>query len=154
MTGTVLVCTDGSDLSIRALAAGLDLLGRDRPVTVVTVVEPPDPTLITGTGFAGGTMSAETFDEVQRQRQHEGEETVRHVAQVLGVPDAPTRVLWGAPGPALCHLAESESARAIVIGSRGRGGFRRALLGSVSDHVVRHAPCPVVVTSAVDGDGG
>jgi nucleotide-binding universal stress UspA family protein len=33
----------------------------------------------------------------------------------------------------------------IVIGSRGRGGLRRALLGSVSDSVIRHAHCPVLV---------
>jgi nucleotide-binding universal stress UspA family protein len=47
----------------------------------------------------------------------------------------------------LCELAEEIGAGAIVIGSRGRGGFKRALLGSVSDYVVRNAPCPVVVTS-------
>lgn len=39
---------------------------------------------------------------------------------------------------------------AIVIGTRGRGGIKRALLGSVSDYVVRNAPCPVVVTTAAD----
>jgi nucleotide-binding universal stress UspA family protein len=33
----------------------------------------------------------------------------------------------------------------MVVGTRGRGGLRRAVLGSVSDHVVRNAPCPVVV---------
>jgi nucleotide-binding universal stress UspA family protein len=36
-------------------------------------------------------------------------------------------------------------------GSRGRGGLTRALLGSVSDYIVRNAPCPVVVTGDVDG---
>jgi nucleotide-binding universal stress UspA family protein len=41
------------------------------------------------------------------------------------------------------------SASALVMGSRGRGGIKRALLGSVSDYVVRHAPCPVVITNAV-----
>jgi nucleotide-binding universal stress UspA family protein len=38
----------------------------------------------------------------------------------------------------------------VVVGSRGRGGIRRALLGSVSDYVVRNAPCSVVVTRSPD----
>ena len=33
-----------------------------------------------------------------------------------------------------------------MVGSRGRGGLKRAVLGSVSDHIVRNAPCPVLVT--------
>jgi len=45
-------------------------------------------------------------------------------------------------------LAEQLPARALVMGSRGRGGLKRALLGSVSDYVVRNSPCPVVITGA------
>jgi nucleotide-binding universal stress UspA family protein len=56
-----------------------------------------------------------------------------------------TRIVEGSPGAALCDLAREVSAVAIVIGSRGRGGLRRALLGSVSDYVVRNAPCPVLI---------
>jgi nucleotide-binding universal stress UspA family protein len=42
-------------------------------------------------------------------------------------------------------LAEEIAAGLIVMGSKGRGGIRRALMGSVSDAVVRHAHCPVLV---------
>ncbi len=42
-------------------------------------------------------------------------------------------------------LAEEIGAGLIVMGSRGRGGIRRALMGSVSDAVVMHAHCPVLV---------
>jgi nucleotide-binding universal stress UspA family protein len=42
-------------------------------------------------------------------------------------------------------LGEEIRADLIVIGSRGLGGIRRALMGSVSDSVVRHAYCPVMV---------
>lgn len=46
---------------------------------------------------------------------------------------------------AILHLAEEIGAGLIVMGSRGRGGVRRALMGSVSDSVVRHAHCPVLI---------
>src|SRR5215203_2989881 len=45
----------------------------------------------------------------------------------------------------IVDLAEKLSAGLIVVGSRGLGGIRRALIGSVSDSVVRHAHCPVLV---------
>ena len=59
-------------------------------------------------------------------------------------------VLEGNPGDAVCSYAGEIGAKAIVMGSRGRGGVRRALLGSVSDHTVRNAPCPVVITGPAD----
>ena len=43
------------------------------------------------------------------------------------------------------QVAEDIEAGLIVMGSRGRGGVRRALMGSVSDSVVRHAHCPVMI---------
>jgi nucleotide-binding universal stress UspA family protein len=46
---------------------------------------------------------------------------------------------------AIVRLAEEIGAGLIVMGSRGLGGVRRALMGSVSDSVVRHAHCPVMV---------
>jgi nucleotide-binding universal stress UspA family protein len=47
--------------------------------------------------------------------------------------------------PGIVELAEEIGAGLIVMGSRGLGGIRRALMGSVSDSVVRHAHCPVMV---------
>jgi nucleotide-binding universal stress UspA family protein len=47
--------------------------------------------------------------------------------------------------PEIVALAEHMEAGLIVMGSRGQGGIRRALIGSVSDAVVRHAHCPVLV---------
>ncbi|MDQ6696180.1 MAG: universal stress protein [Actinomycetota bacterium] len=146
MADAIILCTDGSDASLRALEAGLSLVGAAPGVEVVTVIEASDPSLVTGTGFAGGTMSPEDFDEQNRRREGEGETMVRDVAARLGLVEARTTVLLGSPGPALCDHATEPGARAIVLGTRGRGGLKRAVLGSVSDHVVRNAPCPVVVT--------
>ena len=51
----------------------------------------------------------------------------------------------GRPYAEIVHLAEELEVGIVVVGSRGAGGVRRALMGSVSDSVVRHAHCPVLV---------
>lgn len=152
MTNPVLLCADGSEISTRALAAGLELLRSDATVIVATVAEELDPMLVTGTGFASGVMSADTFEQQRQDLDANATETARQVATTLGLTDPVIRVLHGDPAQQLCQLAADENASAMVIGSRGHGGFRRALLGSVSDHVVRHAPCPVIVTNEAAED--
>jgi nucleotide-binding universal stress UspA family protein len=60
-----------------------------------------------------------------------------------------TFLVWeGDPGPAIVEAAEAEHADLVVIGSRGRNRVERAVLGSVSDHVIRHARCPVLIVRA------
>lgn len=55
-------------------------------------------------------------------------------------------LVWaGEPGPAIVEAAGAESADLVVVGSRGRNRVERFVLGSVSDHVVRHATCPVLI---------
>ncbi len=55
-------------------------------------------------------------------------------------------LVWeGTPGPAIVEAAAAEAADLVVVGSHGRGRVGRFVLGSVSDHVVRHAPCPVLI---------
>ena len=62
---------------------------------------------------------------------------------MLAVAD--THLVRGRPDTEIVHLSEEVGAGLIVIGSRGLGGVRRALTGSVSDSVIRHAHCPVLV---------
>lgn len=150
MTSPILLCTDGSQAALDALRAGLAVVGTARPMQIVRVVEVPDATLATGTGFAGGVMSAEEFDRMDAARVAEAEDGVAEVVRTLDLPGASTVVLRGDPAAAICDHAGETEAIAIVIGSRGHGGIRRALLGSVSDHVVRHAPCPVVTSTPHD----
>jgi nucleotide-binding universal stress UspA family protein len=144
--GTIIVGTDGSDLSIRGAVEGVALLRQQDSVLVVTVVEGTDPSLVDdGSGHAGPSMSPSEFETKRERLLATGVEVVERTATMLG-RDAETRVIEGSPGNALCELANDLSADAIVLGTRGRGGVRRALLGSVSDYVVRNAPCPVVIT--------
>lgn len=55
-------------------------------------------------------------------------------------------LVWeGEPGPAIVDAAKAEGADLLVVGSHGRGRVERLVLGSVSDHVVRNAPCPILI---------
>ena len=65
------------------------------------------------------------------------------------VTDAHLRL--GRPAEEVINLAEEIGAGLVVVGSRGLGALRRAGLGSVSENVVRYAPCPVFVAR---GEGG
>ena len=150
MALTVLLCTDGSELADAALAAGLDVLGPQDRVVVATVVDAVDPTLVVGTGMAGGVISPEAAQRELDDRLDVARRQLAATIGALGLEGAEPTVLSGAPGPALCDLAGVLPASVMVIGTRGRGGLRRAVLGSVSDHVVRHAPCPVVTCRPVD----
>ena len=79
-----------------------------------------------------------------RAGQEVGVQDVVHAARRRGVEA--TFLVWeGAPGEAILNAARAEDVDLIVVGTRGRGPVGRLLLGSVSDHVVRHADCPVLV---------
>jgi nucleotide-binding universal stress UspA family protein len=150
---TVMVCTDGSERGIVAIEAGLPRLAAHERVVLVTVLDPPDESLVTGvSGFGAGSLTPEQYDELDRQRRTEAAALLDETARRTGLTDAERLLLEGAPGPAICDMAEELGADVIVMGSRGHGGLRRAVLGSVSDHVVRHAPCPVLITNVHDHD--
>ncbi len=64
-------------------------------------------------------------------------------------------LIWeGDPAESIVEAAKSEGADIIVVGSHGRAALGRALIGSVSDQVVRHAPCPVMVVRPSLGKTG
>jgi nucleotide-binding universal stress UspA family protein len=151
MATTVLLCADGSEVATSAIAAGIELLRPADRVVVAMAVDPVDPMLVTGTGMAGGVMSLQESETETARRDADARALLEAVRTELALRDAELIVVAGPPGPSLCELAASLPASVIVMGTRGRGGLRRAVLGSVSDHVVRNAPCPVVTTSPQDG---
>lgn len=147
MAGPALLCTDGSKLSLSALGAGRALLASDTPIAIVAVSEGPDPAEMVGMGHAGPLLSGAEFDRETQAAHVNARATITDAVAALEVPVAATYIVDGQPGPAICKLAAELSAAAIVIGTRGHGGVKRAVLGSVSDYVVRHAPCSVIVTA-------
>lgn len=145
MAQPILLCTDGSEHTLDALVAGLALLGPGHPYVLVTVADAPDPDVLSGTGHAGAEMTAEEFDLAVGKAHETARQVLTEAEERLAIADVEVRVVSGEPGAAICALAAEVSAAAVVLGTRGRGGITRALLGSVSDYVARTAPCTVVV---------
>lgn len=94
-------------------------------------------------------MSRDKIQELWRTEEERAEELEADYVEQLkakGVHHISIRNEGGMkPGHVICHVAEEEKASLIVIGSRGAGKIRRTILGSVSDYVVNHAHCPVLV---------
>jgi nucleotide-binding universal stress UspA family protein len=55
------------------------------------------------------------------------------------------RLAMGDPAAEICRIAADEGAKLIVLGTHGRGGLLRLLMGSVAESILRRAPCPVLV---------
>lgn len=94
---------------------------------------------------AAVTAHAETLPYALAAIGTNAVDTLRDAVEAIDHPRAAGVVVHGAPGPALVEAAVAADAVFVVVGSRVLGPLSGAVLGSVSAHVVRAAPCPVVV---------
>ena len=138
---------DGSDCASRALETALQLAGDlGAPVTVVrawSMVTAPRPP-----GWTFGTVPS--TDELAAAVTAELEDDVRALAGRFPGVEVTCRAYHA--GPVKSLIDASRDARMLVVGSRGVGGLREMVLGSVSDQCVRYASCPVlVVRDRADG---
>jgi nucleotide-binding universal stress UspA family protein len=134
MTGRIVVGIDGSPGGRKALAwAVAEAKQRDATLEVVHVWHAP---YVEGYGHSSAFDPAD-FEVAAQALAREAVEPYR--SQVA----LEVKVVCGAPASTLVH--EAKDADLLVVGSRGRGGFTGLLLGSVSQQVVHHAPCPVVI---------
>ncbi len=132
----ILVATDGSREAELAARTAADLAKSFNSELHVVYVEPALPMI---DQFADS--GPERTEPESRQLL---DEQIRHIEEAGGtVAEAHLRL--GRPDDQIVRVSEELGAGLIVTGSRGRGGVRRALMGSVSDSVVRHAHCPVLV---------
>jgi len=137
---TILLATDGSAQAQLAARTAADLAQRtDSELHVVTV----------GAGVPiSATTSPAHFEHVVRKNRSQAEEVleqqVKRIEESGGAVNE-RHLREGRAEEEIVELAEEIDAGLIVMGSRGHGRLRRALLGSVSDAVVRHAHCPVTI---------
>ena len=143
----VLIATDGSEFAARSARRALELIGTDHQFTVLTVVHPPLPI-----GDAAVAIDAvptplpdpDTEAAIEEEQRNDAEKAVETLAAELGI-DAQWRVEFGDAAAVICRVAADEGFDLVVTGSHGSGFFKRMLMGSVSHHVLHHAPCPVLV---------
>jgi monovalent cation/proton antiporter MnhG/PhaG subunit len=137
--GPILAGVDGSDASLDAarVAAALDRrLGRGLRVVLAYASH----------SAPGALAVPEGREELALADEQRAAELLAEIADTLGIPGEATQLLGGDTEPeALAALAREVDAALVVVGSRGRGALRSALLGSFSTRVVADAPCPVVV---------
>jgi len=134
----ILIAVDGSPIAARSAEVGIELarsLGGD--VAFIYVVDPAENTIP-----EGGVPAADLL----AMAQEEGNKLLAGFRERAALqPPALEFLQVGKPGTEIVKAAENWSAHMIVIGSHGRGGLGRLLLGSVAEAVVRHATCPVLV---------
>ena len=138
----ILLATDGSQDAELARATAVDMaFSTDSELHVVTVAR----------GYPSFEVNIpQVVERLHTQAEKVLEEQVEKVEQA-GVKVAQKHLKIADPmgerhrAQQILLVAEEIGAGLIVMGSRGRGGVRRALMGSVSDSVVRHAHCPVLV---------
>ncbi len=143
----IVVCYDGSEDAKAAVESAAALLGAE-PATVLTVWEPYIDTLAqTGFGLVYAPVDdAPDIDAALRQRALEtAEEGAALLRKAGGTVEALVEQRETSVAAAVLDVARRLDADAIVIGTRGRGGVKSALLGSVSHALVQHADRPVVV---------
>ncbi len=138
--GKLLLATDLSPASATATDEAFELATRRRvPLLIVSVLDPGQLRL------PGGRFGARV-DQVRAQREQVAQDLVEQ-GRRAGI--AVSFLVWeGDPGESIIEAARAEHADLIVVGSHGRGAVGRFLIGSVSDHVVRNASCPVLVVRA------
>jgi nucleotide-binding universal stress UspA family protein len=134
---TVILATDLSATSEAATTAALDLAGTlGARLLAVSVIDP-------GSLRLPGGRFRQRVDQVRSEREHVAQSLVARGRSIGVTVDF---LVWeGDPGESIIEAATAESADMIVVDSHGRGTVGRFLIGSVSDHVVRNAQCPVLV---------
>jgi nucleotide-binding universal stress UspA family protein len=148
-----IVCgVDGSPASRRAAATAHALSTALRCPLVLVHVVPPRPAMPLAAVPVGGHPVATA--QMLELDQLESDAAFAPDGEELGGPDAQHIVEHGHAADRLSAVADAHDARLIVVGSRGRGAARSALLGSVSQELAAGASRPVVVVPAADDDVG
>lgn len=143
MFNRILVATDFSDASEKAISRAVALGSRGKAAVGLCHVAPEPVPPGTGVPDWLKTMAPDKAESDTRAK-----EAMDRVAETLrkeGVDDVTSYLGHGDPYAAIVRRAEVFNADLLIVGSHGRTGLARMLLGSVAEKVVRYAPCPVLV---------
>lgn len=148
--GPIVLAVDGSEESKLASRAAAEISASSgSPVHVIYVM--PSEAKLYGQHRYSEDVKRSLLEEAKAGARKFLDEQAEGVRSAGGTV-VQTYLGTGRPDEEIVELAEEVGAGMVVIGSRGLGGIRRALVGSVSDSVVRHAHCPVLVVRRTDYD--
>jgi len=142
----VVVATDGSDAAIDGAHRSLELLRSDAVVVLVMVIPEKEDPMDDAGGIEGPTITPEQADRDWEKTTREGIAALDRTASGIA-PDVEIRLVPAdqAPGAVLVRMAAELHADVLVIGAGGKGWWKRFWSPSVSDYVVHHAHCPVLL---------
>jgi nucleotide-binding universal stress UspA family protein len=142
MFETIVIATDGSESVQRAVDVALDLSRRfDAAVHTVSIVDTDEV-----------ESSPERLqEEMETALKEQAEEALADVRASTDL-DVTTAVLVGRPAAEIREYAERHDADMVAMGTRGRHGENRFLLGSVAERVVRTCPMPVLTVRQLAAD--
>lgn len=147
----ILVAVDDSPHSDRAVQFVARMRWPAGSRVIVATVTLPDVAPAVAGADAGLPIAVEVSEE---QRRHARGVVARAEGELRGAGIATeSRIPIGDPRDALLRLAEDERVDLMVLGSHGRTGLAKLLLGSVSSHLVTHAACSVLVVKGEKGSG-
>jgi len=142
MKPLIIVCTDFSPCSELALQRAADIARRDE--TRVFLIHAYEPRKLKGSSARESTEGdRQNYDEDSMQQLKEARR--RHFGHLASTDVQFDAVPTAHPSVEICKIAKDTKASLIVLGSHGRTGMLRRLLGSVAEATVRHAPCSVFV---------
>jgi nucleotide-binding universal stress UspA family protein len=143
----ILLATDGSREAKLAFASAADL--SEKTGSELHIVYVGHMPLVSYESPGATTLDPDLLGRMQEGAEQEArtmlDEQAQRVREESGGEVAEAHARLGRPDVEIVGLADELGAGLIVLGSRGLGPLRRALMGSVSDSVVRHAHCPVLV---------
>lgn len=140
MVKRVLVPVDGSEQARAALEYAIEEFAEES-VTILHVIDPRE------FNTYGGVEGWVDLDDLREQRQEQARrivEKARERAEEHGLA-VETEVVTGKDARAIIDYATEHGSEHIVMGSHGRSGISRVLLGSVAENVVRRSPVPVTI---------
>ncbi|MBE7380104.1 MAG: universal stress protein [Leptolyngbya sp. SIO1E4] len=155
MLNHILVAVDKSATSHQAFATALGLAqALGAKLTLVHALDVFDPASPERPTVPGDSYSVELNNILRENYEHQWTEFVSQYDSLLQQKQKEAEAAgvvvshlqpYGRPGPAICKAAKNNRADLIVVGSHGHSGLRELILGSVSNYIMHHAPCSVLV---------
>lgn len=138
MFDKLLLAVDGSEHALRAarMAADLARTVKSTELRIVVAYESIPP-------YLGEPNMQYAIDAHMKEAKSVLDKAINEVGEIPG--EVHTEVLEGSPADAIIDVANTRGSDVIVMGSRGLGRLAGLLLGSTSQKVVSHAPCPVLI---------